>query len=66
MENVRTEIPVVTTFDLSEILASKKRFRSQLANLPFEEKFRLLEAMRERHLAFVAAREQVPSESEKK
>ena len=56
----------MTTFDLSEILASKKRFRSQLANLPFEEKFRLLEAMRERHLAFVAAREQVPSESEKK
>ena len=65
MENVRTEIPVVTTFDLREILASKKRFRSQLANLPFEEKLRLLEAMRDRHLAFVAAREQNSSSSEK-
>jgi hypothetical protein len=65
MENVRTEIPAVTTFDLREILASKKRFRSQLADLPFEEKLRLLEAMRDRHLAFAAVRDQDRSSSEK-
>ncbi len=65
MANVRNEISVVTTFELREILASKKQFRSKLAALPYEEKLRLLEEMRERHLAFVAARERNTPKSAK-
>jgi len=48
----------MTAFDLPGILASKKRYRSKLAALPYEEKLRLLEAMRKRHQEFIAAREQ--------
>lgn len=47
----------MTSFELEAVLASKKRMRSKLASLPFAEKLRLLEAMRERHLAIAAGRE---------
>jgi hypothetical protein len=47
----------MTSFELKAVLESKKRMRTKLASLPFAEKLRLLEAMRERHLAIAAGRE---------
>ncbi len=47
----------MTSFELKAVLASKKRMRTKLASLPFAVKLRLLEAMRERHLAIAAGRE---------
>lgn len=39
------------TFDLEQILASKRAYRQTLAAKPIAEKLRLLDAMRERELA---------------
>jgi hypothetical protein len=39
------------TFDLSAILASKRRYRAALAARPVAEKLRMLDALRERTLA---------------
>ena len=41
------------TFDLQRIFESKRQFRRELAALPIEEKLRLLDALRERHLTLV-------------
>ena len=38
------------TFDLKKIFESKRQFRRELAALPIQEKLRLLDALRERHL----------------
>lgn len=43
------------TFDLSDILASKRAHRSRLAALPIGEKLRLLDALRERTIALHVA-----------
>ncbi len=39
------------TFDIQKILQSKRELRRELAELPIEEKLRLLDALRERQLA---------------
>ena len=39
------------SFDLEDMLQSKKAFREQLAARPIAEKLRMLDAMRERVLA---------------
>ena len=39
------------SFDLEEMLRSKKAFRARLARLPIGEKLRLLDALRERAVA---------------
>ncbi len=44
------------TFDLQRIFESKRQFRRELAALPIEEKLRLLDALRERHLTLVKHR----------
>jgi hypothetical protein len=44
------------TFDLEEMLRSKKKFREQLAAKPIAEKLRLLDAMRERAVVIRAAK----------
>ena len=43
-------------FEMRNILESKHAFRRELAALPFAEKLRLIEAMRERTLAIMASR----------
>jgi hypothetical protein len=37
-------------FDLSKILESKREYRGRLADLPIEEKLRILDALREREM----------------
>ena len=44
------------TFDMSDILRSKQEYRLKLAALPIEEKLRLLDQLRERHLTIAASR----------
>lgn len=39
------------TFDIQKILQSKREFRRGLAELPIEEKLRMLDRLRERQLA---------------
>ena len=43
-------------FEMKKVLESKRTLRAELATLPFAEKLRLVEAMRERALAIKAAR----------
>jgi hypothetical protein len=52
---VSTAIPLVMSFDLEEMLRSKKAFRERLAARPIAEKLRILDAMRERALAIRSA-----------
>ena len=50
--------------DFDAILKSKQSLRLELANLPIDEKIRLLEALRDRQLAIAASRQQIsPGES---
>ncbi len=44
------------TFAIREILKSKQALRRRLAAMPFAEKLRLLDALRERALTIEAAR----------
>lgn len=44
------------TFEIREILKSKQALRQRLAALPLAEKFRMLDVLRERSLAFSANR----------
>ena len=44
------------TFDMSDILRSKQEYRLKLIALPIEEKLRLLDQLRERHLTITACR----------
>ncbi|MBL8809507.1 MAG: hypothetical protein JNM43_04955 [Planctomycetaceae bacterium] len=46
----------MTSWEMKAVLDSKKKMRTRLAALPYAEKLRLLEAMRERHLSISAAR----------
>jgi hypothetical protein len=39
------------TFDLTKVLNSKRKFRSELATRPITEKLAMLDALRERELA---------------
>lgn len=48
------------TFDLSQILASKRAFRRTLATRDITEKLRMLDALRERALALSAHRSADP------
>ncbi|MBL8814360.1 MAG: hypothetical protein JNM43_29600 [Planctomycetaceae bacterium] len=45
----------MTSWESKAVLDSKKKLRTRLATLPYAEKLRLLEAMRERHRAISAA-----------
>jgi hypothetical protein len=45
------------TFDMQEILKSKRAYRERLAALPIGEKLRMLEVLRERCLEIAAVRE---------
>ena len=50
------------TFDLDKITESKERYRRKLAALPFGEKLRILDRMRERDCTLQrAARQIVPA-----
>ncbi len=51
------------TFDLRQILQSKRAYRQTLAAKPIAEKLRLLDAMRERALAIRPAKPGVVRES---
>ncbi|OFW99410.1 MAG: hypothetical protein A3D94_16720 [Alphaproteobacteria bacterium RIFCSPHIGHO2_12_FULL_66_14] len=51
--------------DVSEILARKERGRRNLASLPFAEKIRILEAMRDRLELFRRLREGRVQEAER-
>ena len=44
------------TFEMREILKSKQALRQRLAAMPYGEKLRLLEQLRDRALAIVACR----------
>ena len=44
------------TFDMRDILRSKQEYRLKLIALPIEEKLRLLDQLRERHLTIAACR----------
>ncbi len=44
------------TFEIGEILRSKREYRRQLAALPVADKLRLLDQLRERNLAIAASR----------
>lgn len=48
------------TFDLPQILASKRAFRHTLAARDITEKLRMLDALRERALALRSARSAAP------
>lgn len=39
------------TFDLQKVLESKRAYRARLAARPIGEKLRMLDALRERHVA---------------
>ena len=43
------------TFDIDVIVESKRKYRSELANLPIAEKLRMLDELRDRTLAIRAA-----------
>ncbi len=47
---------VPMTFDIDKIAASKEARRRRLAALPFKDKLRILDQMRERDLLFQRAR----------
>lgn len=47
-------------FDLQKVLESKRARRRDLAARPIIEKLRMLDALRERHLAIRASREKKP------
>ena len=51
MADIPATIPLLMSFDLEQMLRSKKAFRDRLARLPIVEKLRLLDEMRERALA---------------
>jgi hypothetical protein len=56
MANVSTTIPELMNFDFDEMLRSKQALRQRLTSLPIAEKFRLLDALRERALVIRGVR----------
>lgn len=52
------------TFELREILQSKRALRQRLAALPLGDKFRMLDVLRERSLALGANRRSVAGHSD--
>jgi hypothetical protein len=55
------------TFDLAEVIESKRKFRERLAARPIAEKLAMLDALRDRQLAIMRAtsRPQKPTSQER-
>jgi hypothetical protein len=56
MAAVSATIPLLMSFDLEQMLRSKKAFRDRLAARPIAEKLRMLDALRARALSICAAK----------
>ncbi len=53
------------SIDLERIWASKEAYRKKQAALPFEEKVKILDRMRERQVAIAEVREQLKADGKK-